>query len=535
LGALLVFVSALGRPMLLSAANWVPEGNPTIEPRLDVSCVSPSFCKAVGTIGAIESFNGTGWSTDISPTTQQLSGVSCVSSSFCKAVGDNGTILSWNGAGWTTDTSGTTLLLLSVACVSSNFCKAVGERGTVLSWNGTGWSVDTSPTMQILFEVSCVSSGFCKAVGDNGTILSFNGTGWSADTSGSTQFLAGVSCVSSSFCKAVGRLGTILSFNGTGWSPETGGTTAEIRGVSCVSSSFCKAVDGIGTILSFNGTGWSLDSSPTMSILYSVSCVSTSFCKAVSGIILSLQPGSVDLAVSKMDSPDPVVAGTNLTYTVTVTNNGGGEALNVRLSDQVPPGTTFMSFSAPSGWTPTTPAIGGSGTVSATRATLPAGLGAQVFTLVVKVTAGTLGDMTLSNTATLSATNDANPANNTATAMTTVIYAFQGFFPPVANPPNINVVTAGSAVPVKFSLGGNQGLDIFAAGSPSSAPIPCDGGALSSEIPTVTAGSSSLSYDSVTGQYVYVWKTESAWAGTCRRLTVQLNDGTAHTALFRFR
>src|SRR5258706_2774270 len=39
---------------------------------------------------------------------------------------------------------------------------------------------------------------------------------------------------------------------------------------------------------------------------------------------------------------------------------------------------------------------------------------------------------------------------------------FSGFFPPVDNPTAVNVLKAGRAVPVKFSLGGNQGLDIFA-------------------------------------------------------------------------
>jgi len=38
----------------------------------------------------------------------------------------------------------------------------------------------------------------------------------------------------------------------------------------------------------------------------------------------------------------------------------------------------------------------------------------------------------------------------------------------VDNPPTKNVVKAGAAVPVKFSLGGDRGLNIFASTSPSS-------------------------------------------------------------------
>jgi hypothetical protein len=33
---------------------------------------------------------------------------------------------------------------------------------------------------------------------------------------------------------------------------------------------------------------------------------------------------------------------------------------------------------------------------------------------------------------------------------------------------------------------------------------------------------------------VYVWKTDKNWGGQCRQLDVRLNDGTEHTANFRF-
>ncbi|HET9513647.1 MAG TPA: PxKF domain-containing protein, partial [Gemmatimonadales bacterium] len=66
-----------------------------------------------------------------------------------------------------------------------------------------------------------------------------------------------------------------------------------------------------------------------------------------------------------------------------------------------------------------------------------------------------------------------------------------------------------SAIPVKFSLGGDQGLDILADGYPLSQPIACDAGAQLDQIEdTVKAGGSSLTYDPVTEQYNYIWKTD---------------------------
>ena len=114
-------------------------------------------------------------------------------------------------------------------------------------------------------------------------------------------------------------------------------------------------------------------------------------------------------------------------------------------------------------------------------------------------------------------------------------YSFTGFLQPVDNPPIVNTVKSGSAIPVKFSLGGDKGLDIFAAGFPASQGIACTSGAPTDAISeTVNPGSSTLSYDAASDQYVYVWKTEKGWADTCRRLTVKLADGSEHQALFRF-
>jgi Tol biopolymer transport system component len=129
-------------------------------------------------------------------------------------------------------------------------------------------------------------------------------------------------------------------------------------------------------------------------------------------------------------------------------------------------------------------------------------------------------------------------SGNTATGSFTVTvqYNFAGFFQPIDNLPMVNVVNAGQSVPVKFSLSGDKGLNIFAAGYPSSQQIACIGGATVSPIEeTTTAGSSSLSYDAATDRYIYVWKTEKAWKGTCRQLIVKLADGTLHVANFQFK
>jgi len=136
---------------------------------------------------------------------------------------------------------------------------------------------------------------------------------------------------------------------------------------------------------------------------------------------------------------------------------------------------------------------------------------------------------------TVTATDRVN-RTTTATGDYRVVYAFRGFFQPITNRPYLNVMNAGRAVPVKFSLTGNRGLQIFATGYPQVSTINCDSEApVDDNVQTTTAGQSSLAYDSGADQYTYTWKTENAWAGACKQLIIRLADGTDHIAYFRFR
>jgi hypothetical protein len=124
--------------------------------------------------------------------------------------------------------------------------------------------------------------------------------------------------------------------------------------------------------------------------------------------------------------------------------------------------------------------------------------------------------------------------SGSASATYSVHYDWNGFFRPIDNYPVVNSVKAGSAVPIKFNLGGNQGLDIFAPGYPRWKTVECGFTPFVDAIEeTVTAGFSTLTYDALASQYVYVTKTDKLWTG-CRELQVQLKDGTTHVATFKF-
>jgi uncharacterized repeat protein (TIGR01451 family) len=127
---------------------------------------------------------------------------------------------------------------------------------------------------------------------------------------------------------------------------------------------------------------------------------------------------SADLTINK-SGPASANAGTDITYTVTLTNSGPSAAASVSLTDAVPANTTFVSESQTNGATflCSTPAAGGTGTISCSIASFP--VGSAAFSITVHINPGATG--TVTNTANVSsATPDPNANGNNPTAITTV-------------------------------------------------------------------------------------------------------------------
>src|SRR6266446_901157 len=89
-----------------------------------------------------------------------------------------------------------------------------------------------------------------------------------------------------------------------------------------------------------------------------------------------------DLGVTKTANTDSAAAGSNVTYTIEVTNVGPDAAANATLNDPLPAGMTFVSRSTPAAWSCTDPGAGNNGTVNCTNPSFPAG-GEDFFTIVV--------------------------------------------------------------------------------------------------------------------------------------------------------
>src|SRR6266851_8736847 len=94
--------------------------------------------------------------------------------------------------------------------------------------------------------------------------------------------------------------------------------------------------------------------------------------------------------------PQSANAGSNITYTYSVTNGGTAASTNVSLNSVLPANTTFFSMSVPGSVTCTTPPVGSSGTVSCNLGTVNPSANV-LLSLTVNITAGTTGTINHGN------------------------------------------------------------------------------------------------------------------------------------------
>jgi uncharacterized repeat protein (TIGR01451 family) len=119
----------------------------------------------------------------------------------------------------------------------------------------------------------------------------------------------------------------------------------------------------------------------------------------------------IDLAITKVATPNPVTLGENVTYTLKVTNKGPDEATNVVVTDALPSETTFVSVSTDKG------TCTGTNAITCNLGQVAVG---EIITITIVVKPTTTG--TITNTAVVAGTQqERDTSNNTASATVTVI------------------------------------------------------------------------------------------------------------------
>ncbi len=184
-------------------------------------------------------------------------------------------------------------------------------------------------------------------------------------------------------------------------------------------------------------------------------------------------PG-VDLAVGMTDIPDPSIVGSNLTYTITVTNNGPNVAHGVVVAQNLPGSVLFVSASVSQG-----SASQSGGVVTATLGNLAAGASATITVVVLPTQAGTI----FSSANVTSTDPELDPSNNSVSIATSV-------FPPVAD-----LAVGLAAAPNPTIVGGTLTYTVSVT---NTGPATASGVVLSNTLPlTVLINSASSSQGSI--------------------------------------
>jgi hypothetical protein len=368
-----------------------------------------------------------------------------------------------------------------------------------------------------LTGVTAIAAGTVHTVAlkSDGTVVTWGALGYDLGQTSVPPDLNGVTAISAGSYHnlALKSDGTVVAWGWNGYAQTD--VPVGLSGVKAVSAGFrfSAALKNDGTVVVWGGEGQA-NIPPGLSGVTAIA--------ANSYDIQALKSdGTVVAWGANYDGAAMVPAG--LTG-VTAIAAGGAHTLGLIGSPDTTPPTLSPVVS------PNPVLLNGTAAVTSGAADEPSGSG------LASESCGTLDTSTVgAKSVTCTATDNAGNTNSVAVTYN-VIYNFAGFFQPVDNLPTLNIATAGSAIPVKFSLAGNQGLNIFASGYPASGQIACDANEPGTDIEeTVNAGGSSLTYDASAGRYNYVWKTNKAWKGTCRILVVKFIDGTDHLAKLRFK
>jgi hypothetical protein len=301
------FVSTSDRLRNLAEAwngtTWRLAGRPALPGELaHVSCISASFCMAVGGSGSA-TWNGTRWApVSANPSRGFGPQLSCATATFCMAT--EGTTFAggpepviWRGTGWNpapiaSPPGATVTDVNGVSCTRPTYCLAVGFSTADVNggppdatlaevWHGKTWRILPSPNPgpdSTFDRLSCVPRSGCMAAGhytdakhvSHNFAAWWNGKTWRVIAMPGAVGITGISCAAATSCMAVGsRLSEYIAGSGPGpdlavrWNGRNWRLTrTEGRGfsdVSCPAPRRCIAV-GQAALLTlierWNATSW---------------------------------------------------------------------------------------------------------------------------------------------------------------------------------------------------------------------------------------------------------------------------------------
>jgi hypothetical protein len=550
----------LGKIRVFDGTSWSEAFNTGQNSVVSLASYDGKLYAGTTNAGIIYVYDGSSWGTSYLSGYTSVNSLAVYNGKLYAGTGNDGIIYVYDGTSWSQNYDSAEQQITSLAVYQDKLYAGGLVNGTVYVYDGTSWTVSYASGEYAILSLAPYNDRLYAGSATNGRIFQFSPPDTTAplitpnvtcDVPGNSPWCKGNIAVSWTVTDPES-----LITSTAGCDPTTINSDTPLAGTTLT----CTATSGGGTT-SNSVTVYRDGTAPTVSLnSLADSCDvpgNAGWCRGTQTAGFSASD-----ATSGVTSP---CAGALCNFTQSTATNGS--AVNIAsgvvcdVAGNCDPGLNtgpYLIDSVAPGITPGTPPAGspyllnqsvnpsftctddasGSGFASTSGGFSTSGPNGTDCTGPSSVNTGAVGSQ---NYGPLVATDVAGNSTSLAGVAYNVLYNFSGFFSPVDNPgpgPTFvfNKVKAGSAIPVKFRLSGNQGLNIFATGYPQSEKVDCNSaGSLDDIEETVTAGGSSLSYDASLDQYNYVWKTDKSWAGTCRKLIVRLIDSTDHVAYFNFK
>ncbi|MGB9182370.1 MAG: Calx-beta domain-containing protein, partial [Pyrinomonadaceae bacterium] len=224
---------------------------------------------------------------------------------------------------------------------------------------------------------------------------------------------------------------------------------------------------------------------------------------------------NADLSVTQNAAPSPVLTGSNITYTTTVTNNGPSPADSVGVADTLPANTAFVSCTTTDG------VCGGSGNARTISINSIASGASVTITLVASVDCSLADGTAISNTAAVTSTTpDQDPLNNSVTS-TVIANAGQRVH---FSSPTFNVTEGDTSVAVNVTRTCNTSTPVTVDYATS------DGTALQKSDYTIAQGQLSFAAGE-TSKTISILINEDAYVEGDETLTLTLSNASVGTIL----
>jgi uncharacterized repeat protein (TIGR01451 family) len=235
---------------------------------------------------------------------------------------------------------------------------------------------------------------------------------------------------------------TPASATGTGWGPGTNACSVVLQTVTCTRSSVLLPGASYPSITITVLVALTAPPTVTNTATVAGGGETNTANDTATDVANVLPPTDADMAITKTASPNPVLQGNTLTYTLGVTNNGPAIATNVTVTDTLPLQVSYVS------------ATSSQGTCSQTGGTVTCSVGIMnsgaTATITITVTAVTRGSVT--NTASVSATQTDPVIGNNSAPVTTLIVS-----PTRVRMDSFTAATTADGVSLEWKTGGEEG------------------------------------------------------------------------------